>query len=980
MIKFTIKILQANVGRAYAAHDMAYATAVQQGFDILVLGEPNKRRIEGSNWIKDKRKDVGVLFLNKNLGTVDHTAREGHVIIRFNEFHMICCYISPNISLQEYKREVDVIMQTSSNKDRIVMGDINAKSPMWGSPVTDRKGEHWMEWTSAQDIVVLNTGLEPTFVRGDSSSYIDVTLATNKIARKVSNWEVLDTETLTEHKYISFEVKTKKTKRRTTIMKREVDWDTFKLCIEIMTSQTEDIDHESCTKIIQLAYKNSTQVRKTDSGTPYWWNDNIAEKRTECNKLRRKQLRAVKKNNTDTETIEAMRTAYKTCKKELCGLIKEAKKKYWNDLCRELDNNIWGDAYKVVAKKINALKPYELSIEKKNQIVQELFPLSKDDWEIDDVENDVAPFTEQELQSVVAAIKCGKSPGLDQIPPEALKIVANCAPHWLLKIMNNLLESQEFPNEWKIAKIVLTLKPGKGAESANSFRPLCLLNSTSKLLEALIRNRLNEELKERGGLHRHQFGFQKGKSTIQAVETALNTVKELNRRFCVLITIDVKNAFNTACHSLIIEKLREKKISPYLVRIISRYLKDRKIQIEKNTVVDTAAGVPQGSVLGPTLWNILYDDVLSLELTRDAVTIGFADDLALIVGAQNLPALVANTNMCLARISAWMESHKLALAPHKTEAVLLRGMQKREQIQFNIEGVNISPAKSLKYLGIIIDESLTFGKHIETCTKKAIDKISFINRLMPNIGGPRHCKRAVLCSAMQNIILYGAPIWQKAIDKKKYRAMILRVQRNMLLRVASAYRTVSGLALQVITATVPIDLLVQERTWLHNNKPENNTSAKEALRDRSLTAWQRRWQSETVRAQWTKRLIPNIRRWAECEHRQIDYYLTQVLTSHGVFRCYAKRFGKDTTDECIYCNEVDTVEHTIFECKEWKEYRDKTHRQIGCILSPEILVDKMLESREMWNSIQNMVKEIMSEKEKAEYNRQSETRLAMNDT
>lgn len=968
---FTIKVLQANVGRAYAAHDMAHATAVQMGADILVVGEPNKKRVGGADWITDIRTDVGVLCLNKNLGIGGHTAREGHLVIRFRELNMICCYISPNISMEDYKNETDSITDLCNNQETIILGDINAKSPMWGSPVTDRKGEHWMEWISASDIVVLNTGLKPTFVRGNTESFIDVSMATNKIARQVRNWKVLDAETLTEHKYISFEWTTTKPKNKVGTTKYETDWEAFKVSIELITSDAECTGHEEATKAIKTAYKNCTQARKTSTGIPYWWNDSIAKKRAECNKLRRQQKRVATRNrNNSSVTTEAMTNAYKTCRRELCDLIKAAKKKLWNDLCKDLDNNIWGDAYKIVAKKLKTLKPYELSAEKKTQIAQELFPLGNDNWAIDDKMEQAVPFTEEELESVAAAIKSGKAPGIDRIPPEAIKIVANCAPNWLLRLMNKLLEMQQFPDEWKMAQIVLILKPGKSTELASSYRPLCLLNALSKLLEGLIKNRLQEELEDRGGLHRHQYGFQRGKSTIQAVEAAISTADELNCKFCILVTIDVKNAFNTASHSLIIGKLRERRVSTYLVRFISSYLKDRKIQIEKDTVIDTDAGVPQGSVLGPTLWNILYDDVLDLELTRDAVTIGYADDLALIVGAPDENSLVANTNTCLDKISTWMRSHKLTLAPDKTEAVLIRGMQKRQQITLRLEGVNIRPAKSLKYLGIIIDESLTFGKHIETCTTKAIEKTSHLSRLLPNLGGPACSKRAVLCSALQNIILYGAPIWQDAIKKKKYSAMLHRAQRSMLLRVASAFRTVSGLALQIITASIPIDLLVQERAWIHQEASADKAAAKIEARERSKSAWQERWSRETSKAPWTKRLIPDIGTWANCEHRQLDYHLTQVLTSHGVFRSYAKRFGKDTSDECIYCTEVDTTEHTIFKCTEWKEIRESTFRQLGCTLTPDNLIQKMLKNRRQWNIIQNMVKDIMSRKEAAEYERQ----------
>ena len=96
-----IKILQCNVGRVYAAQDMAYAVAKQRDADVLILSEPNKTRVKGDNWLKDNRVNVGVLFLTKDLGVAGHKSKNGHIIVNLGNWEIICCYISPNIPLQE---------------------------------------------------------------------------------------------------------------------------------------------------------------------------------------------------------------------------------------------------------------------------------------------------------------------------------------------------------------------------------------------------------------------------------------------------------------------------------------------------------------------------------------------------------------------------------------------------------------------------------------------------------------------------------------------------------------------------------------------------------------------------------------------------------------------------------------------------------------------------------------------------------------
>lgn len=389
--------------------------------------------------------------------------------------------------------------------------------------------------------------------------------------------------------------------------------------------------------------------------------------------------------------------------------------------------------------------------------------------------------------------------------------------------------------------------------------------------------------------------------------------------------------------------------------------------------MEVSTGVPQGSVLGPILWNILYDGVLRLELTRDATCIGFADDLALLVGSNDEYALMQDANMCLTQISTWMSSHGLALAPNKTEAIIMKGKRKRDHVSFILDGVRLVPAKTVNYLGIVIDERGTFGAHVEAVTKKAEMKTASLTRLLPNVEGPRSSKRAVLCSAIQNIVLYGAPVWHRAMYVQKHRSKMERVQRKLLMRTVSAYRTTSLMALQVISGTTPIDLVAHERANIYNHKQDERSKTIKRAKESTLLEWQNRWDRETEKAQWTKRLIKNVAQWVNCGHRNMDYCLTQVLTAHGCFRAYAKRFGKDVNDTCIYCGQTDTVEHTFFDCDRWNEVRMTTELSIGRRVTPETLATLMMESSENWELVRNMARKIMNRKEEDERQRQRNT-------
>lgn len=455
---------------------------------------------------------------------------------------------------------------------------------------------------------------------------------------------------------------------------------------------------------------------------------------------------------------------------------------------------------------------------------------------------------------------------------------------------------------------------------------------------------------------------------MQALEVIKKVAEENEMKWNVLITLDVRNAFNSASWNLILNKLENRKISTYLINVIEDYLKERHIQVTKKDSLKIHGGVPQGSILGPTLWNILYNDLLETALEGRAKTIAFADDLALIVTADTKADLVRITNENLKRVSTWMRNNELKLAPQKTEALVMTKRRKREGLMFKLDNVDIKPKNTIKYLGIFLDTAGSFREHIRKTTEKAEDRIAKIIRIMPNIGGPVSSKRALLAAVVHSILLYGAPIWEEALKVNRNWLLLQKAQRKILIRVAAAYKTAPTTALQVISGIPPIDLLVQERKRMYDEKGEKSVKNERSI---TLNIWQKRWQEHKTTGQWTKQLIPELKPWIDCKHKSVDYYLTQILTGHGVFRTYANRIGKVARDDCVYCGATDTVEHTIFHCKRWEAITQATCRKVGQEIKPKNIVEIMMKSKDDWDLVHNMIKSIMKTKEEEERRLQS---------
>lgn len=191
----------------------------------------------------------------------------------------------------------------------------------------------------------------------------------------------------------------------------------------------------------------------------------------------------------------------------------------------------------------------------------------------------------------------------------------------------------KFPDIWKKTRLVLREKSKKTVKERTKYRPICLVSSLGKVYENLIKKRVNDEIDERGGLHEMQYEFRSGRSTVNAIEKVIKTAKGNDEtrtsEWCALILIDVKNAFNTADWKFIIDKLQKREIFEYLVSIIKNHLNKREVQINRNILLKIGGGVPQGSVLVPTLWNVLYDDIMRIDVPDGTTLICYADDLAM---------------------------------------------------------------------------------------------------------------------------------------------------------------------------------------------------------------------------------------------------------------------------------------------------------------------------------------------------------------
>ncbi|KAG5873570.1 hypothetical protein JTB14_009650 [Gonioctena quinquepunctata] len=284
----------------------------------------------------------------------------------------------------------------------------------------------------------------------------------------------------------------------------------------------------------------------------------------------------------------------------------------------------------------------------------------------------------------------------------------------------------------------------------------------------------------------------------------------------ILITLNVKNAFNSLPWSNIKKLLKKLRTPQYLLNILDDYLLNRGLDIGNSEIVEVTAGVRQGSVLGPTLWNVSYDEVLRKSYPEGVEAVAFADDLALIVRANSEYELKHKAEIAIEIVENCIEENGLTLAKHKTETVVLKSPRNKDNIIIRAEETSLQPVKHLKYLGIT-EREWRLGKKIRKNIHNIEDHAKYQRTEQPK---KKHVTRSSqICPTVRDTA------WHPILEKVTYKNLLTKVERKSLLCICSAYRTTSTKALNVVAGEIPLYLLAKERHRL-NLRDEVNQQAK----------------------------------------------------------------------------------------------------------------------------------------------------------
>ena len=407
------------------------------------------------------------------------------------------------------------------------------------------------------------------------------------------------------------------------------------------------------------------------------------------------------------------------------------------------------------------------------------------------------PCTEEELRKILMAAPA-KSCSLDPIPTWLLRKCLNVLLPVLVRIINKSLQLGEVPASMKYALITpLLKKPSLDQNEMSNYRPISNLTFLSKLLERVVALRLKQHMASEALYEPHQSAYREHHST----ETVL--VKVVNDILCaldskqeaVLVMLDLSAAFDTVDHTLLLSRLQNRiGLSGSALEWFTSYLSDRMVSVCVNGCssesVVLSTGVPQGSVLGPVLFNVYTLPLGDVMRVHDVHTYEmFADDNQLLGvfpsgDVERGQSSVTNVESCIQSIGRWLIANNLCFNGPKTECMAISSARGTPSISsIKVDGVEIKSSDFLRDLGGWLDSHMDMTVHVKKVCQSAFSNLHSIGRIRKYLdtASTKKLVHALVTSRLDynNALLYGLP--------KKAIAPLQRVQ-NAAARLISKTR------------------------------------------------------------------------------------------------------------------------------------------------------------------------------------------------
>ena len=577
----------------------------------------------------------------------------------------------------------------------IMTGDMNAHEHWDNFLDEDKRGTKFAEWIHSNALEAANDPNVHTRTSPGSGgrSSPDLTLASNQLIDNVrESWETGE-DVGSDHLPIFFRLGTKlppPRRRKARFVFKKARWEGFQESLSAKSERGNSVNE--CYKhlveyILKAANENIPMGARQGRSKPFW-----SSKCQELVTARNEARKAAEQTGT-----EADRKAFKVARNLAAKGLKREKKVFRDERCQKM--SIETDLFRMLKtfrgdhraekgaeliKRTNrtsgeAAKPAVTDQQKADlfcQLYAEVFRVErrKEDKEVNreatkilrrprasTQEDRTKEFPMEELELALLVLKTSKAPGPDEITNEMLKNLDKATKNRLLKLFNWALREGVSPTGWRRSTIIPVHKKGKPRDDPSSYRPVALTSCMAKLMERMVATRLVYHLESQKILAKCQAGFRKNRSTeeqiARIVQDAFDGLEQKKPQRSVLVLLDFSRAYDRVWKSALYKKMADCRVHGNLIRWTKSFLDDRRGRFKWSETLSKERifreGLPQGSVLAPTLWPIYCNDLPS-RITAAEIRVAisqFADDTALMA-----------THSSIDRCGEWLQP-----APKATE-------------------------------------------------------------------------------------------------------------------------------------------------------------------------------------------------------------------------------------------------------------------------------------------------------------------------
>lgn len=388
-------------------------------------------------------------------------------------------------------------------------------------------------------------------------------------------------------------------------------------------------------------------------------------------------------------------------------------------------------------------------------------------------------FSPGTVSKTIRKLKLRKAPGYDGVNNLALRYLPFKTVAAVTRLFNGILRTGEFPTCWKKGQVIMLPKPGKNTTKPESYRPITLLTSTSKLFEKLVLSHLIPHIPPRP----EQHGFRSGHSTTHQLVRVTHMLAEAKntKKKAVMALLDMEKAFDRVWHDGLTYKLITSPAPRRVVKIIDSFLRGRECQVKVEGKTSSSrpvrAGVPQGSCLSPILYTRFTDDIPVGEGVELAL---YADDAAYISISMNAEYAALKMQRNLDLLPDWLSKWRLKVNVSKTQALKTTRGNARAVTKLKLYDKEIPWSPTVKYLGVTLDSNLNMKPHVGNVIAAARATRSQLKPILTANSISVKIKLGIYKAYIRPRLTYAAPAWYALLTNEAQKK--IESQQNLTAR------------------------------------------------------------------------------------------------------------------------------------------------------------------------------------------------------